>query len=229
MSNTSALDNIGACVFDAYGTLFDVTSAAARCSDVLGDKASPLADIWRTKQLQYTWLRSLMGEWADFWQVTGDGLDHALSALDIDDAALRARLMDLYMTLDAYPEVISTLRILKSGNYKTAILSNGSQEMISAASRSASLTGLLDALISVDDVKIYKPHPSVYQMAVDRLGMAADKICFMSSNGWDVAGAANFGFKVVWVNRFGQKPERIPGKYLVEISTLNELPPLLGL
>ncbi len=229
MPELPTIDNIGACVFDAYGTLFDVASAADRCGDALGANAAPLAELWRSKQLQYTWLRSLMGEWVDFWQVTGDGLDYALATLGIEDEALRRRLMELYLTLDAYGEVKGVLKALKSAGYKTAILSNGSRQMISAATHSASISDLLDAELSVDEVKVYKPHASVYQMAVDHLGTEAGKICFISANGWDVAGAANFGFKVVWLNRSGQQPERIPGKYLAEISTLNELPALLKL
>ncbi len=223
------IEDIGACVFDAYGTLFDVNAAAAQCRDALGDKADELSALWRNRQLEYTWLRSLMQEYVEFWQVTGDGLDYAMAALGIEDDALRERLMDIYMRLDAYPEVKDVLTALKAGGIKTAILSNGSPKMLASAVENAGIEGVLDDTFSVDSIGIYKPHPSVYQMAVDGLDVAAGRICFMSSNAWDAAGAANFGFRVVWVNRFGQPQERIPGDPEHKITTLEALPPLLGL
>ena len=223
------IEDIGACVFDAYGTLFDVAAAANRCRDALGDKADELSAIWRVRQLEYTWLRSLMQEYVEFWQVTGDGLDYALAALGIEDDALRERLMDIYMVLDAYPEVKDVLTTIKAGGIKTAILSNGSPKMLSAAVGNAAIKEVLDDTFSVEAVGVYKPHPSVYQMAVDGLDVEAGRICFMSSNAWDAAAAANFGFRVVWVNRFGQPQERIPGDPEHVIKTLQALPPLLGL
>ena len=223
------LRNIGACVFDAYGTLFDVTSAAAQCRDALGDKADQLSAIWRVRQLEYTWLRSLMGEYVEFWKVTGDGLDYALAQLGIDDKKLRARLMDIYLRLDAYPEVKRVLKALKKAGVKTAILSNGSPKMLASAVKNAGIKDLLDAVHSVDSIGIYKPHPKVYRLSVKGLKVKAPNICFMSSNAWDAAGAANFGFRVVWVNRFGQPKERLPGKPEHEVKTLDALPPLLGL
>jgi 2-haloacid dehalogenase len=223
------LENIGACVFDAYGTLFDVASAAARCKDDLGDQWEPLSDLWRMKQLNYSWLRSLMGEYRDFWQITSDALDYAMESLGIDDNALRGKLMNLYGTLDAYPEVPAMLEKLRAGGIKTAILSNGSMHMLNLAVESAKLEESFDDVISVDDLQVYKPHPSVYQLAVDALSLPADRICFMSSNAWDVAGAANFGFKVNWVNRFDQATERLPGEPANEIKALDELPALLSL
>ena len=223
------IEDIGACVFDAYGTLFDVNAAAAQCRDALGGKADELSALWRTRQLEYTWLRSLMQEYVEFWQVTGDGLDYALAVLGIEDDALRQRLMDIYMRLDAYPEVKDVLTALKVGGLKTAILSNGSPKMLSSAVENAGINEVLDDTFSVDSIGIYKPHPSVYQMAVDGLGVNAERICFMSSNAWDAAAAANFGFRVVWVNRFGQPQERIPGDPEQVIQTLGALPPLLGL
>ena len=226
---TAKIEDIGACVFDAYGTLFDVAAAAARCKDDLGDKAAELTAIWRTRQLEYTWLRSLMQEYVEFWKVTGDGLDYAMAALGIEDGALREKLMDIYMRLDAYPEVKDVLAALKGGGIKTAILSNGTPKMLAAAVDNAEIADLLDDVFSVDSIGIYKPHPSVYQMAVDGRGVEAGKICFMSSNAWDAAAAANFGFRVVWVNRFGQPQERIPGQPEHEVKTLQDLPPLLGL
>lgn len=224
------LTNIGACVFDAYGTLFDVAAAAAHCKDDLGDKMGPLAVMWRDKQLSYTWLRSLMGEYTNFWQITQDALDYSMAALKIAGGeSLRRKLLDLYFKLDAYPEVPDVLSTLKKAGLKTAILSNGSPDMLQAAVNNAGIGALLDGIHSVQDLGIYKPHPSVYQMSVDRLNVAAPNIAFQSSNAWDAAGAATFGFKVVWVNRFGQPPERLPGKPVAEVQNLSALPGLLGL
>lgn len=222
-------DDIQACVFDAYGTLFDVHSAAARCRNELGQKADPLSEAWRQKQLQYTWLRSLMEAHADFWQVTGEALDYAMAAVELDDPAMRKRLMELYLELDAYPEVPAVLQRLKVTGLSTAVLSNGAPAMLDAAVRSAGLADCLDQVLSVEDVGIYKPDPRVYQLAVDRLGVKPAQICFMSSNAWDAFGASHFGFRVAWVNRFGQPPERLPGRPDAEIANLEALPPLLGL
>jgi 2-haloacid dehalogenase len=221
--------DISACVFDAYGTLFDIKAAASRCAGELGDKAEPLGEIWRAKQLEYTWLRSLMDAYEDFWQITGASLDYAFDVLDIDDDELRAHLMELYFKLDTYGEVKEMLEKLKAGSMKTAILSNGSPSMLISAVRNAGLQDLLDNIFSVDDLGIFKPHPSVYKMAQNRLQAEKKEICFMSSNAWDVAGAAHFGFTVVWVNRLGQRRERIPGDPARQIKSLSELPALLGL
>ena len=224
-----AFANIGACVFDAYGTLFDVHSAVGRSGGALGDKAAPVSTLWRQKQLEYTWLRSLMGAYADFWQLTGEGLDYALAANGVEDPDLRQRLMDLYLGLDAYPDVPGALGSLRDAGKKTAILSNGSPDMLRAAIDSAQLGSHLDAALSVHELRIFKPDPRVYQLAVDRLGVEAARICFVSTNGWDAAGAAYFGFQVAWLNRFGQQPERLPGPPAAVIETLAELPDLLGL
>jgi 2-haloacid dehalogenase len=218
------LHGIEACVFDAYGTLFDVNSAARDAKEWLGDKWQPLAELWRAKQLQYTWLRSLTGQHADFWQVTGDALDFALSTLQIADPVLRSRLMDLYMVLGAYPEVRDTLKRLKAGGMKLAILSNGSPAMLAAAAANADLAELLDAVLSVEEVKVYKPHPSVYGLVCGRLNVAAARVCFISSNGWDAYSAKAFGFRTLWCNRLGQAPERIPETPDAQIATLAELP-----
>jgi len=226
---TAPLTNIRACVFDAYGTLFDVAAAAARCRDVLGERAQPLAQLWRDKQLQYSWLRGLQGRHADFWQVTGDALDYALETLAIEDGALRERLMALYLALDAFPEVPAVLRRLKDAGMPTAILSNGSPPMLAAAVGAARLDGLFDAVLSVEDVGVFKPHPKVYQLAVDRLAVPASAIAFMSSNGWDAHAASAFGMRVVWCNRYGQRAERLPGAPDRMVRNLDELPALLGL
>jgi 2-haloacid dehalogenase len=219
---------IHACVFDAYGTLFDYASAAAGCRDALGGKMERLTILWRDKQLQYAWLRSLQGRHAGFWQVTGDALDYAMETLGIDDAPLRERLMNLYLKLDAFPEVPDMLRRLKATRLKTAILSNGSPEMLDAIVGNAKIGALLDAVLSVEDVGVYKPHPKVYQLAVDRLGVAAQEIIFLSSNAWDAHAASAFGMRVAWCNRYGQHRERLPGKPDHEIRTLAELPILVG-
>ncbi len=224
-----AFSDIGACVFDAYGTLFDVHSAVARGGAALGDKAQAVSESWRQKQLEYTWLRSLMGAHADFWQVTSDGLDFALAAHGVDDPALKQRLLDLYLTLDAYPDVADCLGALRGGGKATAILSNGAPPMLEAAVGSAGLARLLDHVLSVETVGIYKPDRRVYQLAVDTLGTAAERICFVSTNPWDASGAAHFGFKVAWMNRFDKQPDRLPGEIKAEITTLAELPRLLGL
>jgi 2-haloacid dehalogenase len=220
------LAGIRACVFDAYGTLFDVNSAAAKLSTEIGESWLKLAETWRAKQLQYTWLRSLMGAHADFEQVTGDALDFALAQSGITNADLRRRLMALYFTLDAYPEVPDMLRRLKAQGLKTAILSNGSPAMLAAAVKSAGIAGDLDAVLSVEDAGIYKPHASVYRLATAHFNLPPSAILFLSSNGWDAHGAAHFGFHVFWVNRFGQPPERLPGapaKMLRDLAALPEL------
>ena len=193
---------IGACVFDAYGTLFDVHSAAARHGERLGAQAQSVSALWRNRQLQYTWLRSLMGRHCDFMQVTADGLDYALDAHGIDDAALRDDLLHAYLELDCYPEVPHVLRTLRNAGLASAILSNGTPYMLEAAVRNAGIAELLDAVVSVEEAGIYKPAPQVYGLAVARLGTPAARISFQSSNAWDAAGAAAYGFRVVWINRF---------------------------
>ncbi len=225
----SDFHNIKACVFDAYGTLFDVHSPTAKVAASMGGKADAVSKLWRQKQLEYTWLRSLMPAYADFWQVTGDGLDYALEANGIDDGPLREQLMELYLTLDAYPDVKPTLEALRAQGFQTGILSNGNRRMLDAAVESAGLDALLDASLSVDDAGVYKPDPKVYQMAVDRFGVDdRSQICFVSTNAWDASGAANFGFSVAWMNRFGMARERLPGALKAIIGGLDELPPLLG-
>lgn len=225
----NTINGIEACVFDAYGTLFDVNAAAAQCADRLGDKWQPLAEIWRAKQLQYTWLRGMMQRHTTFWQVTKDALDYALAAVSVDDQALRQELLDLYFKLDAYPEVKDMLTALKDAGLKTAILSNGSPDMLEAAVSNAGIGGLLDAVYSVETVGVFKPHPSVYQMPVEDLGLQPSQMSFQSSNGWDANGANAFGYNVVWVNRFGQPDERIPEPPEQRLTDLTGLPALLGL
>jgi 2-haloacid dehalogenase len=227
MSN-QALIGVRACVFDAYGTLFDFASAAKSCGDVLGDAIDKLTALWRDKQLQYAWLRALQGRHADFWQVTGDALDFALETLGIDKPGLRERLMQLYLTLDPFPEAADVLRRLKNAGVRTAILSNGSPRMLESVVKAAGLDALLDAVLSVESVGVYKPHPKVYQLAVDRMGSPAAAIAYQSSNAWDAYAASAFGMQVVWCNRYGQRPERLPGAPDRSVTSLAELPRLVG-
>ena len=219
---------IRACVFDAYGTLFDVGSAARRGADVLGDAAPLLGELWRDKQLQYSWLRAVQGDHADFWQVTGDALDFALEALALNDRQLRDRLMQLYLTLDPYPEAAAVLRQLRDAGFATAVLSNGSPAMLTAAIDHAGFGDLLGQVLSVEAAGVYKPHPRVYQLAVDRLATPAPQIAFVSSNGWDAWAASAFGMRVAWCNRQGRPRERLPGAPDHEIRSLAELPALLA-
>ena len=223
------LKDIRACVFDAYGTLFDFASAAERCRDALGDKTGKLTALWRDKQLQYTWLRTMQGHYVDFLKVTSDALDYAMETLEISDAKLRSRLIELYMNLRAFPEVKQVLKTLKDEGFVTAILSNGSPSMLAAAVESANIGHFLDAVLSVDSVGVYKPDRRVYQLAVDRLNLAANAISFQSSNAWDAYAASAFGMRVVWCNRYNQRPERLRGKPDRVVSSLAELPSLLGI
>jgi 2-haloacid dehalogenase len=194
---------------------------------VPGDKSASLTALWRDKQLQYTWLRAIEGRHADFWQVTGEALDFALEALQLREGGLRERLMNLYLTL-AFPEVPAMLGALQAAGLRTAILSNGSPAMLRAAVANAALGELLDPLLSVEEVGVYKPHPKVYEIAVDRLALAPDSILFLSSNAWDAYAAAAFGLRTIWCNRYGQPRERLPGAPDREIRSLAELPGLLG-
>lgn len=223
------LKNIKACVFDAYGTLFDFNSATDRCRDVLGGKADELSALWRTKQLQYTWLRGLMGKHKPFWEVTGDALDFSMQTVGIKDPAIRERLMSLYHNLDAFPEVPGVLTTLKEAGITTAILSNGTPEMLAGAVNHAGIGEQIDAVFSIEDVGVYKPHPSVYDLPAGRLGISKGEISFQSANAWDAVAAATFGMRVVWCNRYGQRPEVLTATPDVEVKTLAELPVILGL
>ena len=227
MSENQKISGIKACVFDAYGTLFDVHSAVGKHRERLGDLADQVSAVWRTKQLEYTWLRSLMGHHADFWQVTQDALDYAFDMHSLQDADLRKDLIEAYLKLDCYPEVPGALAELKNRGFEIAILSNGTPIMLEAAVNNSGLEELIPKIFSVERVGIFKPDPRVYQIAADELNVKPGDIVFQSSNAWDAAGAASFGFKVAWINRFGQSPERLPGRPDVEIKDLTELPGLL--
>jgi len=220
---------IKACVFDAYGTLFDVNAAAQNEQQALGAKWEEISNIWRLKQLQYTWLRSLQDNYTSFWNVTEDALDFALASANIKDDALKTRLMDLYLSLTVYGEVPETLKRLTEAGIKCAILSNGSPEMLKAAVDNAGISSYLDGVYSVEELGIFKPHASVYQMAVDELEINPSEISFQSSNGWDAYSAKDFGFNVIWCNRFGQAEEQIPSTPDIQITNLSQMLPILGL
>ena len=228
MSQKTTMSGIRACVFDAYGTLFDVHSAVGKHRQRLGDIAEQVSSVWRTKQLEYTWLRSLMRRHADFWQVTQDALDFAFDMYAVKDLDLKKDLIEAYLQFDCYPEVPETLSELNSRGFKIAILSNGTPKMLEAAVRNSGLGTMIPEIFSVEKAGVFKPDPRVYQIAVNELNVKPEEIAFQSSNAWDASGAATFGFKVAWINRFGQRPERLPGKPDVEIQSLSELPALLN-
>lgn len=205
---------ITTCIFDAYGTLFDVNAAARLAAaepdhKVLADVWPQVARDWRLKQLQYTWLRAVAGQHCDFWQVTQDGLDWALEAAKVTDVATRERLLALYWELAAYEEVPEMLATLKQRGLDTGILSNGSPDMLQGAVQSAGLLELLDATLSVEDVGVFKPHDRVYDMVEAHFGCDRSEVLFVSSNGWDAAGAAGYGFQTVWVNRANEPVDRL--------------------
>lgn len=223
------LQGVRACVFDVYGTLLDVNAAVAGEAAALGERAGELAGLWRRKQLEYTWLRSLMRLHADLARVTADALDFSLEALGLQDDGLRARLLAAYDRLAAYPEVPAVLGALRCRGVRTAVLSNGSPAMLEAGLAAAGVRGELEAVLSVEEVGVFKPAPEVYHLATSRLGVAAPEVAFLSANSWDVHGAAAFGFKAVWVNRAGAPDDRLPGAPAAVLPNLEPLPGLLGL
>jgi 2-haloacid dehalogenase len=226
---SSALRGIRACVFDAYGTLFDLASVLRPHGAAMGDAATRLLSLWRAKQLEYTWLRTLMRRHADFWQVTEEALDYAMAALGLADAALRGRLMHGYLELSCFPDAPVALAQLKAAGLRTAVLSNGTPDMLRAALTNSRLASLVDQALSVEQVGCYKPDPRVYRLAVDELALDERSIAFVSANGFDAAGAASFGFPTVRVARTGAPPpETLPFRPAFEIRTLAELLPLLG-
>ncbi|OBY28734.1 haloacid dehalogenase type II [Leisingera sp. JC1] len=223
---------ITTCIFDAYGTLFDVAAAARQAAGEaefphLQDNWADLANHWRQKQLQYTWLRAITNAHADFWDVTQDGLDWAMEAAGLrGDTALRQRLLDLYWELQAYPEVPAMLQALKDAGMNTAILSNGSPAMLDGAVQSAGLGGVLDDVLSVESVGIFKPDARVYDLVGQRFGCARNEVLFVSSNGWDAAGASGYGFVTAWVNRAGDPVDRLPWKPAHIMADLTTIPDL---
>ena len=218
---------IKACVFDAYGTLFDVHSAVGQFRARVGDEADAVSALWRAKQLEYTWQRTILDRYVDFWRVTGDSLDYALEAHGVEDGALRDDLLRAYLSLECYPEVRGVLRTLRGAGLEIAILSNGSPMMLEAAVESAGIGDLLDSVVSVDVLGVYKPAPEVYQLVMEELDVGRGQVSFQSSNAWDAAAGATFGFRVAWCNRFGQARERLPDAPDVEIRTLDELPAIV--
>ena len=197
-------------VFDAYGTLFDVHSAVARHREAVGPQAERLSELWRTKQLEYSWVLSLMGEYRDFWALTQEALDFAAARCGGISASVRADLLGAYQTLSAFPDALPCLQRLKASGARTAILSNGSPAMLEAAVHSAGLGGVLDACLSVDSVRVFKTAPAAYGLVGGHFGVEPPQVSFQSSNRWDVAGAARAGFATVWINR-GHMPEEYPG------------------
>lgn len=223
------------CVFDAYGTLFDVAAAARHAAEepefaALRDSWPTLAENWRQKQLQYTWLRAVTDAHDDFWQITQDGLDWALEkAGHAGDAALRERLLALYWELESYPEVPAMLEALKRGGMNTAILSNGSPAMLQGAVASAGIADVLDDTLSVESVGVFKPDARVYDLVSKRFGCAKEEVLFVSSNGWDAGCATGYGFDCAWVNRAGDPVDRLPWRPAHELRDLTGIPALAGL
>ena len=220
------IENVTACVFDAYGTLFDVNSAAAKCKEKLGDKWENFANAWRTTQLEYTWLRSLMKKYKNFWQITEDSLDHAMATFKIDKN-MREELLNLYKELIPYPEVKECLDGLKSKKIKIAILSNGTPDLLKRLVESNNIQNYFDDIMSVENVGVYKPDSKVYEMPIKKYSCKPENICFLSSNTWDVSGGGVFGYNAIWVNRFNKVFDKLDYKPQYIINNLNQLPKLL--
>ena len=222
------LRDIHACVFDAYGTLFDLNSTTSASVAELGPQADALNRLWREKQLQYTWLRTCQQRHADFWQVTAEALAYALAALGIARPELQERLLQSYLALNAFPEVPKVLEQLKTSGLKLAMLSNGTPAMLRHAVQHAELDQMFDAILSVEQVGAYKPHPRVYALAAETLHLRPEQIAFVSSNGWDAYAASAFGMRVIWCNRYDRPPENLPGKPDCEVHSLAELSALIA-
>jgi 2-haloacid dehalogenase len=225
---TSPSPAVDALVFDAYGTLYDVASVTRLAEEHFPSHGGAISDIWRQKQLEYTWLSSLMGRYQDFWQLTAAGLRFACGALELElgEEACRA-LMENYLQLSPYPEVPAALAAL-SRQHALAILSNGSPEMLLKVTQHNGFSRYMKAVISVHELSIFKPSPRVYELAVTRLGVARERIGFVSSNAWDAVGAKSYGFRVFWINRFRRPPEQLGVTPDHEIRTLDEIAPLIG-
>jgi 2-haloacid dehalogenase len=218
------LEGIQAVVFDAYGTLFDVQSPVNKLSNEIGNKAASLGALWRQKQLEYTWLRSLMGTHADFWVVTREALDYALAELGISETGLADELMTLYLKLDAFPEVVEAMTGLRQRGKRLAVLSNGSPSMLDSVVRHAGLDKVFEHVLSVEEVGIYKPSRRVYRLAMQKFHIQdAPSICFVSANTWDAQAAAQFGFQVVRIARTPKRDDNLPGKVARLINSLAEL------
>ena len=216
------MKNIKAIIFDAYGTLFDVNSAAEKCKDKIGDKWEPFANFWRTTQLEYTWLRSLMKRHKDFWQITEESLDKSMMAFNIDPK-MKNELLNLYKVLSPFQEVPETLKLLKEKNFKLAILSNGTPSLLNDLVKSNNLNNLFDDLSSIEEVKIYKPHPKVYDLPIEKYKIKKNEVVFLSANTWDVSGAGNYGYQSIWVNRNNNIFDNLDYKPNNQIKNLREL------
>ena len=216
------MNNSKAIVFDAYGTLFDVNSAAEKSKDKIGNKWENFANFWRTTQLEYTWLRSLMKKHKNFWQITEDSLDKSIETFQIDKS-LRNDLLNLYKQLSPYPEVKNVLENLKKQSFKLAILSNGTPELLNHLVKSSDLENLFDDIFSVEEVKIYKPDPKVYDMPVNKYKVSKGEITFLSANTWDVSGAGNYGYNSIWVNRNNSVFDKLDYKPKNEVKNLKQL------
>ena len=216
------MSKVKAVIFDAYGTLFDVNSAAEKCKNQIGDKWEGFANYWRTTQLEYTWLRSLMKRHKDFWKVTEDSLDKSMKAFNIN-LNMREELLSLYKKLSTFPEVNDTLKQLKNKNLKLAILSNGSPNLLKELVNSNNLTEIFDDLFSIEEVKIYKPDYKVYEIPINKYKIKPEEILFLSSNTWDVSGGGNYGYQSIWVNRNNNIFDNLDYKPKYEIKSLKQL------
>ena len=216
------MKNIKAIIFDAYGTLFDVNSAAEKCKDKIGDKWEGFANFWRNTQLEYTWLRSLMKRHRDFWQITEDSLDKSMMAFNID-SSMKSELLNLYKVLSPFDEVNETLKILKKKNFKLAILSNGTPSLLNELVKSNNLDNLFDDLFSVEEVGVYKPDSSVYDLPIKKYQIAKNEVAFLSANTWDVSGGGNYGYQSIWVNRNNNIFDKLDYKPDNQIKNLREL------
>ena len=217
------MNKIKACIFDAYGTLFDVNAACRELSKEVGDNWEKLASLWRLRQVEYTWLRNSMDEYIDFWKITSDALDYAMETLGIENNELREGLLNLYLKLEAYPEINDLLKKLKQRGLKTGILSNGNMKMLNSAVDNANLREYLDEILSVEECKIYKPSSKVYDLVKIKMQISKENVLFLSSNAWDMHAASNYGFKTIWVNRFNTKLERLPGKPINIVNSLEKI------
>ena len=220
------MKNIKAIIFDAYGTLFDVNSAAEKCKNEIGDKWEGFANHWRTTQLEYTWLRSLMGRHKDFWQITEDSLDKSMKTFNIN-ASMKNELLNLYKTLSPFKEVPETLKKLKEKNFKLAILSNGTPSLLDELVKSNNLDNLFDDLFSIEEVGIYKPDSKVYDLPIKKYKIEKNEVAFLSANTWDVSGGGNYGFNSIWVNRNNSIFDNLDYKPQNEIKNLSELTKLI--
>jgi|TARA_A100001011_G_scaffold319826_1_gene340101 2-haloacid dehalogenase len=216
------MKNVKAIIFDAYGTLFDVNSAAEKCKDKIGDKWEGFANFWRTTQLEYTWLRSLMKRHKDFWQVTEDSLEKSMNAFKIDKA-MKNELLNLYKALNTFPEVKDVLNKLKEKNYKLAILSNGTPALLNELVKSNNLDNIFDDIFSIEEVGIYKPDAKVYDMPIKKYKIQKEEVVFLSANTWDISGGGNYGYSSIWVNRNNSIFDNLDYKPKDEVKNLNQL------